>query len=140
MLENCLNNISVYGCSTIRGTKIYYYWNLIKPGSQSWYFLCLLYIYTFPLASFWFFVQWNDLGYKNPLQLAHFGGPRYQDFWDKSLGWFLGFQCNVNLAIYQNLSGGKSIYLPLTPSSLSLWNWPKVRTQTMKIFLLQNIT
>ena len=33
-------------------------------------FLCLLYVYTFPIASF-LFVQWTDLGFKNPLQLAH---------------------------------------------------------------------
>ena len=33
-------------------------------------FLCLLYIYTFPIASFYFFVQWIDLGIKNPLQWA----------------------------------------------------------------------
>ena len=33
-------------------------------------FLCLLYIYTFPIASFKFFVQWIDLGLKNPLQWA----------------------------------------------------------------------
>ena len=39
-------------------------------------FLCLLYIYTFPIASFKFFVQWIDLGSKNPLQLTHSG---YQD-------------------------------------------------------------
>ena len=52
-------------------------------------FLCLLYIYTFPIASFWFFVQWIDLGSKNPLQLAH---SSYQDtnifgtkVWDGSL-------------------------------------------------------
>ena len=44
-------------------------------------FLCLLYIYTFPIASFRFFVQWVDLGSKNPLQLANSG---YQD--NKSFG------------------------------------------------------
>ena len=35
MLENCQNNISVYGCSPIQGTKFYSCWNLMKPGSQS---------------------------------------------------------------------------------------------------------
>ena len=35
MLENCLNNISVYGCSQIQGTKFYSCRNLMKPGSQS---------------------------------------------------------------------------------------------------------
>ena len=39
-------------------------------------FLCLLYIYTFLIASFWSLVQWIDLGSKNPLQLDHSG---YQD-------------------------------------------------------------
>ena len=35
MLENCQNNISVYGCSQIQGTIFYSCWNLMKPGSQS---------------------------------------------------------------------------------------------------------
>ena len=35
MLENCQNNISVYGCSPIQGTKFYFCWNLMKPGSLS---------------------------------------------------------------------------------------------------------
>ena len=35
MLENCQNNISVYGCSPIQGTKFYSCWSLMKPGSQS---------------------------------------------------------------------------------------------------------
>ena len=33
-------------------------------------FLCLVYIYTFPIASFKFFIQLIDLGSKNPLQWA----------------------------------------------------------------------
>ena len=35
MLENCQNNISVYGCSPIQGTKFDSCWNFRKPGSQS---------------------------------------------------------------------------------------------------------
>ena len=35
MLEDCQNNISVYGCSPIKGTKLSSCWNLMKPGSQS---------------------------------------------------------------------------------------------------------
>ena len=35
MLENCHNNISVYGCCPIQGTKFYSCWNFMKPGSQS---------------------------------------------------------------------------------------------------------
>ena len=35
MLENCQNNILVYGFSPIQGTKYYSCWNLVKPGSQS---------------------------------------------------------------------------------------------------------
>jgi hypothetical protein len=35
MLENCQNNISVYGCSPIQATTIYSGWNLMKSGSQS---------------------------------------------------------------------------------------------------------
>ena len=34
MLENCQNNISVYDCFPIQGTK-FYSWNLMKPGFQS---------------------------------------------------------------------------------------------------------
>ena len=34
-LENSQNNISVYRCSPIQGTKFYYCWNLMKPGFQS---------------------------------------------------------------------------------------------------------
>ena len=35
MLENCQDNISLYGCSPIKGTKLYSCWNSMKPGSQS---------------------------------------------------------------------------------------------------------
>ena len=55
------------------------------------YLLCLLYIYTFPIAYFRFFVQWIDLGSKNPLQLALSG---YQDtkmFGTKAWGGSLDF-------------------------------------------------
>ena len=40
---NFQNNISVYGCSQIQGTKFYSCWNLMKPGSQSeTYVRCLV--------------------------------------------------------------------------------------------------
>ena len=35
MLENCRNNILVYGCSSIQGTKLHSCWNHLKSGSQS---------------------------------------------------------------------------------------------------------
>ena len=35
MLENCQNSISVYSCSSIQGTKFYFFFNFMKPGSQS---------------------------------------------------------------------------------------------------------
>ena len=35
ILENCQDNILVYGCSQIQGTQFYSCWNLMKPGSQS---------------------------------------------------------------------------------------------------------
>ena len=35
MLENCLNNISMYGCSPIQGKFFYSCGNFTKPGSQS---------------------------------------------------------------------------------------------------------
>ena len=35
LLENCQNNISVYGCSPIQGKIFYSCWNLMKPGSES---------------------------------------------------------------------------------------------------------
>ena len=33
-VENCKNNISVYGFSPIQGTTFYSCWNLMKPGFQ----------------------------------------------------------------------------------------------------------
>ena len=39
---------------------------------QKTFFLCLLYIYTFPIASFHFFCELNDLGSKLGLQRAQF--------------------------------------------------------------------
>ena len=45
MLENCQNNILVYGCSPIQGTRSYSCWNLLKPGSQSGtYVLSLVFV------------------------------------------------------------------------------------------------
>ena len=35
MLDNCQNNISVYDCSPIQGTKLYFCWNFLKPWFQS---------------------------------------------------------------------------------------------------------
>ena len=62
-------------------------------------FLGLLYIYTFPIASFTLFVQLTDLGSKKPLQLAHSG---YQDtkifgtrVWGGSLNLLDGFCYNM---------------------------------------------
>ena len=43
----------------------------------------------------WFRIQ-------KPIAIGQFRITRYQDFWDKSLGWFLGFQYNV--LHYQNPS------------------------------------
>ena len=57
-------------------------------------FICLLYIYTFPIASFWFCVQWIDLGSKKTLKLTHSG---YQDnriFGTKVWGGSLHFNLN----------------------------------------------
>ena len=45
MLENCQNNISVYSCSPIQGTKFHSCWNLMKPGSQSWTYLMTIYLF-----------------------------------------------------------------------------------------------
>ena len=44
--------------------------------SVSKHFFFFIYIYTFPITSVQFFVQWIDLGSKKTLQLAH---SRYQD-------------------------------------------------------------
>ena len=41
MLENGQNNISVYVCSPIQGTKFYSFSNFINPGSQSGTYICL---------------------------------------------------------------------------------------------------
>ena len=42
MLENYQNNILVYGCSPIQGTKLYACWNLMKSGIQSGTYLIFL--------------------------------------------------------------------------------------------------
>ena len=57
--------------------------------------LCLLYIYTFPFASFCVFVQWIDLGSKNPLQLAHSGHKDTKIFGTKVWGASLDFNINT---------------------------------------------
>ena len=60
------------------------------------YFFCLLYIYTFLITSFRFFVQWIDLGPKNPLQLAYSGYQETKIFWTKHWGGSLDFNLNVS--------------------------------------------
>ena len=54
-------------------------------------FLWLLYIYTFQIATFWFFVQWIDLGSKNPLQLVRSGYQDTKNFGTKVWGGSLDF-------------------------------------------------
>ena len=56
--------------------------------SQNVFFLCLLYIYTFPIVSFWFFVQWTVLGSKKPLQLTQSGYQETKIFGTKVCGGF----------------------------------------------------
>ena len=59
MLENCQNNISVYGCSPIQGTKCYPCWNSMKPGSQSGTFTLSFSAFIF-LWKLWKDIFWND--------------------------------------------------------------------------------
>ena len=54
-------------------------------------------IYTFPIASFYLFVQLTDLGSKNPLKLAHFGNQDAMIFGAKVLGGSLDFNLSIIL-------------------------------------------
>ena len=69
MLGNCQNNISLYGCSPIQGTKFYSRWNLMKPGSH--YFCYLMnyiahFFFTFRNLSFRVFFLLHQEGPKKP--------------------------------------------------------------------------
>ena len=56
ILENCKNNISVYGCSPIQGTKFYSCQNLMKPGFQSETYEALQ-----DCVSVWVSQRWTNL-------------------------------------------------------------------------------
>ena len=48
----------------------------------------------------------DGLRFQKPLAIGPFWIPRYQDFWDKSLGWFLGFQIrSMNNAVETDHAG-----------------------------------
>ena len=67
-------------------------------------FLCLLYIYTFPIESFWLIVKWIDLGSKKPLKLAY---SEYQDtkiFGTKVWGGSLDFNLMIDKYKYHVLA------------------------------------
>ena len=55
-------------------------------------FLCIFISTLFQLQVFDFFSSMDWFRFQKPLAIGTFWIPRYQDFWDKSLGWFLGFQ------------------------------------------------
>ena len=78
--------------------------------------LCLLYIYTFPIASFCVFVQWIDLGSENPLQLAHSGYKDTKIFGTKVWGGSFDFNINIEskMLLFFPLSLGKKCKLLLT--------------------------
>ena len=76
-------------------------------------FVCLLDINTFLIASFWFFVQWTDLGSNNPLQLAH---SRYHDtkIWGGSLDFNVSsiyYQSQQQFTEFKDMSQIYSFYL-----------------------------
>ena len=100
-------------------------------------FVCLLYIYTFPIASFCFFVQWIDLGSKNPLQFTHSG---YQDtkvfgtkVWRGSLDFNLGHTLIRVLKVFSFIA---EYLCPFKFSHLSFCNSLVVNDFYPWIFLL----
>ena len=60
--------------------------------------------------------------FQKPLAIDPFRIPRYQDFWDKSLGGFLGFQYRVNL----NIEGEPHLNMSYPPPLA--W-WPVALTR-----------
>ena len=52
LLENCQNNISVYGGSSIQGKKSYSYSNFIKTGSQSKTYERIFFFYNLGFPTF----------------------------------------------------------------------------------------
>ena len=110
----------------------------------------MLYIYTFPIASCCFFVQWVDLGFKNPLQLAHSG---YQDtkiFGTKVWGGSFDFnvyglivnennEVNWNPRNHPQLLSQKSWHLGIRngPIARGFWNLNQSIEQKVKNLLLE---
>ena len=77
-------------------------------------FLCLVYIYTFPIASFKFFIQLIDLGSKNPLQWAT---KATKIFGTKVSGVSLDFNINrwsIHLLECQDLPGYNRVFSGIT--------------------------
>ena len=70
MSENCQNNISVYGYSTIQGTKKNSCWNLMKPRSQNETYakpmldLCFSSFFKIPKKEQWYIFQGTSEGDK----------------------------------------------------------------------------
>ena len=65
--------------------------------------------------------------FPNPLAIGPFWIPRCHDFWDKSLGWFLGFQFNLSKTFYTILPLSPQPFtqvLFLVKSCLYLVNFP----------------
>ena len=59
--------------------------------SQNIIFMSLIYLH-FSNCKFLTFWSIDWFRFQKPLAIGPFWIPRCQDFWDKSLGWFLGFQ------------------------------------------------
>ena len=67
--------------------------------SQNVIFMSFIYLHFYNCKFLTFCsIDWFRL--QKPLATGPFQIPRYQDFWDKSLGWFLGFQCTARSAAF----------------------------------------
>ena len=72
-----MNNLAVLSEHTVQCPKTFFY--------------ILIYLH-FSNFKFWIFCSMDWFRFQKPFAIDPFWIPRYQYFWDKSLGWFLGFQ------------------------------------------------
>ena len=59
---------------------------------KTYFFMSFIYL-NISNCKFLSFCSMDLFRFQKPLAISPLRIPRCQDFWDKSLGWFLGFQC-----------------------------------------------
>ena len=64
--------------------------------SQNGNFMSVIYLH-FSDCKFLIICSRNWFRFQKPLAIGQFRITRYQDFWDKRVGWFLGFQARVTI-------------------------------------------